>query len=156
MVTITDERTTGILNELIRLTKDSAKGFKRAASELRDVEASEQAQKLDAMAEERAQMVDALQRAVAGRGEAPESGGTGSNALKRGWLNIKAAMTIEHDKTKEVIFEDRLSQEASVLEAYGSAMKQTLPSSVHSLVEKQQADIREQRERLSSMKERAS
>jgi len=152
MPTITDERTAQILNDLIQLNKDSAKGFKRAAAELRDVEAPDQAQRLEAMAEQRAEMVDALQRAVAGMGEQPETDGTGTNSLKRGWLNIKAAMTIEHGKTKEVIVDDRTSQEETVLEAYAGALEKSLPSSVRALLEEQRTAINDQRERLASIK----
>ncbi|MDX1687298.1 MAG: PA2169 family four-helix-bundle protein [Candidatus Promineifilaceae bacterium] len=151
MPTMSDAQTAQILNELIQLNKDSAKGFKRAAAELRDVDAPDQADRLEALAEERAQMVDELQRAVADLGEAPETGGTGPGALKRGWLNIKAAMTIEHGKTKKVIVDDRLDQEEAVLEAYNDALENNLPDSIDTLLGDQRTAINEHRERLASI-----
>lgn len=153
MSTISNEQTFQVLNELIQLNKDSAKGFKRVAAEMRDVEDPERAQRLEALVKERAQIVDDLQQAVADLGRTPESKGSATNAIRRGWLNIKGAMTIEHGKTKKVVLNDRLDQEESVLEAYGSALDHDLPSDVHTLLEKQQAAIIEQRERLLSIKE---
>lgn len=153
MSTISDEQTVQMLNELIQLNKDSAKGFKRAAAEMKDVEDPERAQRLEALVEKRAQIVDDLQKAVADLGRTPGREGSATDAIKRGWLNIKAAMTIEHGKTKKVILHDRLEQEVSVLEAYRSALDNDLPSDVHTLLEKQRSAIVEQRERLSSLKE---
>lgn len=103
MAPINDEHPSQLLNELIQLNKNSAKGFRRAAAELRDVEDPEQAQRLEALVEARAQMVDDLQRTVADLGRDPESKGSGTSVIKRGWLNIKAAMTTEHGKTKDFL-----------------------------------------------------
>lgn len=151
MPTMSDAQTAQILNELIQFNKDSAKGFKRAAAELRNVDAAQQAGRLETLAKDRAQMVDDLQRAVADLGEAPETGGSGPGTLKRGWLNIKAAMTIEHGKTKKVIVDDRLEQEEAVLEAYNDALENDLPDSIDTLLGNQRVAINEQRERLASI-----
>lgn len=156
MRTVSDEQTAEILNRLIRANKDSANGLQRAAAELRDIELPEQAETLEVMAQERAQMVDGLQRAVSGLGEEPETTGTGSDALQRGWFNIKAAMTIEHDKTREVIFEDVTSEEEDVLEAYGSALEKQLPDPIRALLQEQQQAIREDREQLESIETEGS
>lgn len=152
MPTISDGQTAQILNELIQLNKDSAKGFRRAAAEMRDVEDPKQAQRLEALVEERAQIVDELQRAVADLGRTPASEGSGANAIKRGWLNIKAAMTIEHGKTKKVIFNDRLEQEEAILEAYGTALENDLSSDLRTFLEEQRAVIKDQRDRLASLR----
>lgn len=152
MPTISDGQTAQILNELIQLNKDSAKGFRRAAAEMRDVEDPKRAQRLEALVKERAQIVDELQRAVADLGRTPASEGSGTNAIKRGWLNIKAAMTIERGKTKKVILDNRLEQEESVLEAYGSALENDLSSALRTLLQEQRAAIKEQRERLASLR----
>lgn len=152
MPTISNGQTAQILNELIQINKDSAKGFRRAAAEMRDVEDPKRAHRLEALVEERAQIVDELQRAVADLGRTPASEGSGTDAIKRGWLNIKAAMTIERGKTKKVILDDRLEQEESVLEAYGSALENDLSSALRTLLQEQRAAIKEQRERLASLR----
>lgn len=133
------------LNELITLNKDSAKGFVRAKN---DVEDESLAGWFDRLKSERAEMVDALQHAVNRLGEEPEEETTAGSALSRGWLNIKSAMTIEHDKTDIIVLEDRLEHEADVLEAYEDAMDGSYPPDIDSILQEQYAQISRARQEL--------
>lgn len=138
------------LNKLITLNKDSAKGFVRAQN---DVEDEGLVSRFDQLAEERAELVDDLQRAVNRLGEEPEEEASKTGALARGWLNIKAAMTIEHEKTDLVVLEDRLEHETDVLDAYEEALAEEYPPAIAGLLQEQRAYIEQVKQELARQTE---
>lgn len=144
-MTLDRESVVETLNELIRLNKDSAKGFVRAEN---DVEDEALAQWFNQLTEKRAELVDDLQRAVDRIGEEPEDEASTGGALARGWLNIKAAMTIERDKTDAIVLEDRMDHEAEVLEAYESALAESYPASIDEMLQAQRAYLSKVRQAL--------
>ena len=133
------------LNELIALNKDSAKGFVRAEN---DVEDESLAAWFDRLSAERADLVDDLQRAADRLGKEPEEEPTATGALARGWLNIKAAMTIEHDKTDAIVLEDRMEHEADVLEQYEQALEAAYPPSIADMLQEQYEYLQQIRQEL--------
>jgi uncharacterized protein (TIGR02284 family) len=133
------------LDSLITLNKDSAKGFARAEN---DVEDEELASWFDQLKEERASLVDDLQQAANRLGEEVEEEASAAGALQRGWLNIKAAMTIEHDKTDAIVLDDRTAHEEDVLDAYEEALAEALPSGIRALLQEQQRYLRRIRQEL--------
>jgi uncharacterized protein (TIGR02284 family) len=135
-----------VLSELIALNKDSAKGFARAEN---DVEDESLADLFDRLSADRADLVDDLQRAADRLGQDPEEESTTTGTLARGWLNIKAAMTIEHDKTDAIVLEDRLDHEDDVLTAYEEALSASYPPPITALLQEQQAQIKQVRDKLS-------
>ena len=150
-MTLNQDEVTDRLNKLITLNKDSAKGFVRAES---DVEDEALATWFDQLTQERAELVDDLQRAVARLGEEPEEEASTKGALARGWLNIKAAMTIEHEKTDVIVLEDRLEHEADVLDAYREALTETYPAAISELLQEQRATIEQVRQEMVRRRER--
>ena len=140
------------LNELITLNKDSAKGFVRAEN---DVEDASLARWFNRLSEERADLVDDLQREVNRLGEEAAEEASTSGALERGWLNIKAAMTIERDKTDAIVLADRMEHEADVLAAYEDALAQPYPPPIAELLQKQQAYVDEVAQKLARRRDQA-
>lgn len=139
------------LEALIALNKESAKGFVRAEN---DVEDEALASLFNRLIEERSEMVDDLERAARGVGEAVEEEATTGGALARGWLNIKAAMTIEHERTDAIVLEDRLEHEAKVLKGYEEAVDDDYPPAIVDLLQKQLAYVRQVSQTLDERRQR--
>lgn len=139
------------LNKLITLNKDSAKGFIRAEN---DVEDEALASWFDQLTQDRADLVDDLQRAVNRLGEEPADEASKKGTLARGWLNIKAAMTIEREKTDAIVLEDRLEHEEEVLDAYQEVLTETYPAAIAELLEEQQTYIEQVRQELARRRDR--
>lgn len=144
-MTLSREEMVARLSKLITLNKDSAKGFIRAEN---DAESESLSDWFNRLAGERAELVDDLQKAIGGLGAEADEEASAAGALARGWLNIKSAMTIEHDKTDAIILADRLDHEEEVLEAYEEMQPGAYPQTVAALLQKQTAYIRDVRESL--------
>jgi uncharacterized protein (TIGR02284 family) len=62
--------------------------------------------------------------------------------MHRGFLTLKAAMTIERDKTDDVVINDSLAAERKLLAAYEAALQENLPASMDALLEKQYVSVK--------------
>lgn len=144
-MTLNRDEISATLNELIALNKDSAKGFARAEN---DVEDESLVTLFDRLSAQRADHVDDLQHAVNRLGREAEEEATATGVLTRGWLNIKSAMTIEHDKTDALVLEDRLEHETDVLEAYEAAVAEEHPPAIAEMLREQRDEIRQVRQDL--------
>jgi uncharacterized protein (TIGR02284 family) len=87
------------LHELIETCKGGARSFELAAQNIRDGETEEIFKE---HAQRYAEFAAELQHHVRRLGRDPEKAGSVSEALRRGWLNIRAAMTIEEGATGEM------------------------------------------------------
>lgn len=146
------EEHSAILERLIEETQESARGFLSAQSDVTDEDLSH---KFDALTAKRAEIVDDLQRAARrlGSESEPEEESSPLEALERGWLSIKAAMTIEHDKTDAIVLANRVEKEDAVLAAYDEALQQSLPPDLEQLLQRQRGQIRETREELAQLED---
>lgn len=123
------------LNGLIETCKDGEEGFKDAAegivrSDLKTV--------FYEFSQQRSQFVGVLQELVRGLGGDPESSGTMSGALHRGWLNIKSAVT---GKDEQSILNECESSEDHAKDAYTEALKTRLPANIADVVVQQSQAI---------------
>ncbi|HSM57415.1 MAG TPA: PA2169 family four-helix-bundle protein [Candidatus Sulfomarinibacteraceae bacterium] len=146
------EEHSDLLDNLIEQTQDSARGFLSAQSDVTDADLSA---KFDELTARRAELVDELQRAARRVGSDSDADEESSplEALERGWLSIKAAMTIEHDKTDALVLANRVENEDEVLEAYDEALQQSLPPELQQLLRRQRQQIEETREELAQLEE---
>ena len=124
------------LNSLIETCKDGEKGFREAAEGLKspDIKA-----KFLEYSRERAQMAAELQSEVRRLGGDPDTGGSMSGSVHRGWIDLKAAIT-GHDDHAIVSEAERGEDVAKA--AYESASLEALPASAQTLVRQQAAKVR--------------
>ena len=141
------------LNDLVELNKDSAKGFIRAKNDVTDEELTHL---FDTLSRERTGMADDLQQAVQQLGSKPEEEGSAAGALERGWLNIKAAMTIEHDKTDAIVVTDRAEHEAEVRASYMQLLDRSLPPPVARLLRRQAEQVKQAHQNLERLQAKIS
>jgi uncharacterized protein (TIGR02284 family) len=130
-------RFTATLNALIETCKDSEKGYHDAASDLRE---SPLKSLFNRFSSQRARFVSALQRAITEVGGFAANSGTVGGALRRGWLDLKAAL--EGGDARLLLVECERNE--VVTEAiYEAAMREVLPDPVRALLERQYAAIKE-------------
>ena len=124
------------LNSLIETCKDGEKGFKEAAEGLKsaDIKAT-----FLEYSRERAQMAAELQAEVRRLGGDPDTGGSMSSAIHRGWMDLKSAITGQDDHA--IVSEAERGEDVAKA-AYESALKATLPASAQTLVQQQAAKVR--------------
>lgn len=124
------------LNSLIETCKDGEKGFKEAAEGLQaaDIKAT-----FLEYSRERAQMAAELQAEVRRLGGDPDTGGSMSASLHRGWIDLKAAVTGRDDHA--IVSEAERGEDVAKA-AYESALKTSLPASAQTLVQQQSAKVR--------------
>ncbi len=144
-----DKQANKILNRLIRVSKDGEAGFRVASESVRN-------RGLKALfksyAQQRAQFVQDLQTEVERRGYSPRQKGSFLASIHRGWINIKAAMTIGPQKTEEVVIAEVHRGEKTAIRNYLSALGQTLPSESAQIIQDQYAAIGQVSARIDRLK----
>ena len=92
----TMSNTTSILNDLIETLKDGQEGFRAAAE---DVKSSDLKTLFSEYSLQRSQFAGELQSLAHSLGEKePETAGSVSGALHRGWINLKSALTSKDEQ----------------------------------------------------------
>jgi uncharacterized protein (TIGR02284 family) len=120
-----------ILNNLIETTKDGEYGFRASAEYLRNADLQ---RSLMRRADECGEAAAELQALVVSLGGTAETGGTAGGAIHRGWVAVKGTLAGYSDKA---ILEETERGEDSALSAYRSALQETLPPEVRSVIERQ-------------------
>lgn len=142
----TNDDTISTLNDLIQTCKDGADGFREAAqgvqtSDLRDL--------FTRYSQQRAQFITELQDEVRKLGGEPETSGSISASLHRGWINIREAL--QGNDENAVLNECERGEDVAV-DSYRDAMKQALPSDILSVIERQYMQVREAHDRVKSLR----
>lgn len=119
------------LNGLIETCKDGQDGFKEAAE---GVERAELKTLFYEFSQQRAEFTGVLQQLVRSLGGDPETQGSFSGALHRGWINIKSAVT---GRDEEAILNECERGEDAAKSAYADAGKQALPANVADVIAQQ-------------------
>ena len=125
-----------MLNSLIETCKDGEKGFKEAAEGLKSADIK--ARFLE-YSRERAQMAAELQAEVRRLGGDPDTGGSMSGSVHRGWIDLKAALTGKDDHA--IVSEAERGEDVAKA-AYEAALKGALPPSAQTLVQQQSVKVR--------------
>ena len=125
------------LNNLIETCKDGENGFRTAAEGLTNP--AYQA-KFREYASQRGDFARALQAEVRTLGGDPETSGSVSGSLHRGWIDIKSVVT---GKSDHAILAEAERGEDIAKAAYDAAQKETLPASAAALVRQQAGQVRQ-------------
>ncbi len=129
-----EKKAVSVLNNLIETCKDGEKGFKEAAEGLKSADIKT---KFMAYSRERAQMAAELQAEVRRLGGDPDTSGSVSASLHRGWMDLKAALTGHDD---HAIVSEAERGEDVAKKAYEDALKDAdLSGSALPLVQQQAA-----------------
>jgi uncharacterized protein (TIGR02284 family) len=132
----------GVLNHLIEICQDGARGFRYAADLAKSPPVKELFLEIAGQRERFA--ADLLPHAQRLGGDAPAEG-TAAGTLHRGWMAIKDTLT-RHDEKALVTEAER--GEGRAAEAYKDALQGVLPPTVRDLVEQQHLEIARTLERV--------
>lgn len=121
----------GTLNGLIEVCKDGQDGFKDAAE---GINRSELKTLFYEFSQQRAEFAGVLQQLVRSLGGDPETSGSVSGAVHRGWINIKSAVT---GQDEEAILNECERGEDHAKEAYADAVRADLPANIADVVGQQ-------------------
>jgi len=141
--------TTSILNDLIETLKDGQEGF-RAASE--DVQSHDLKTLFCEYSLQRSKFAGELQAIAHSLGEKePETTGSVSGALHRGWINLKAALT---SKDEHAILTECERGEDSAVAEYKNALSATgLPADVAETLRAQSVEVKAAHDRVRTLRD---
>lgn len=119
------------LNDLITTSRDGEFGFRASAEHAKD-------ETLRALLSRRADSCAAaaeqLQQQVIHLGGEPDTGGSATGAIHRGWVAVRAKLT---GYTDLAMLEECERGEDAALETYREALKTRMPADIQALVETQ-------------------
>jgi uncharacterized protein (TIGR02284 family) len=137
------------LNDLIETSKDGENGFRACADGVKDTQ-------LKSIFEEAARRCAQGAAELAGKvralGGSPESSGSVSGSLHRGWVNIKSTVTGMDDAA--ILAECERGEDVAK-KSYENALKKDLPAEIRSTVERQYQGVRENHDRVRNLRNMA-
>lgn len=145
--TIDSDNVISTLNNLIETCKDGQEGFKQAAE---GVQTSELKSVFYEYGQQRAQFTGELQTLVRELGGDPETSGSVTGALHRGWINIKSAVTGQDDAA---ILNEAERGEDVAKNAYKGALEQNLPANVSQVIQQQYAQVQQAHDRVRDLRD---
>jgi uncharacterized protein (TIGR02284 family) len=131
------EQAVSTLNSLIETCRDGQEGFKTAAEGVNNAELKEL---FHAYSRQRAGFAGELQDEVRRLGGEPDTTGSVTASLHRGWMGLRAALTGGEEAS--VLAECERGEEAA-MSNYRAAFNVDLPASCRQMVERQFAEIKE-------------
>ena len=135
------------LIELIETCKDGEYGFRTGAAQIASPVLG---QLIAGRANDYQEAVRELEAQVAQFGGAPDTGGSASGALHRGWTILRTAFLCQPD---DAVLDACESAEERATTRYQAALEQPLPESVKEIVERQAKEIRLCREQIHDLRE---
>ena len=135
------------LNGLIHTLKDGEQGFRDAADKLKN---TDYAALFRTFASQRGSFASELQAEVARIGGQPETGGSATGAMHRGWIGLKAALTGNDD---HAILVEAERGEDSAVKSYRDALTKDLPTDIRNVVERQYKQIQETHNRVRTLRD---
>jgi len=140
-----NEEVIDLLNNLIETCKDRQYGYRAAAGA---VENSSLKILFQGYEQQAAQHASELQREVRNLGGDPEKGGSVAGWFRRGWINIKSAVTGGDEST--IIVECERGED-SARNNYENALREFLPTDAQVLIQRQFSAIKEGHDRMRSL-----
>ncbi len=155
MAAVETEQTTNddvisCLNGLIQTCRDGQEGFKEAAE---GIERSDLKSAFYEFSQQRADFAGILQGLVRSLGGEPETEGSFSGALHRGWIDIKSAVTGRDEKA---ILNECERGEDSAKSAYTDALEMSLPANVADVVRQQSQAVQAAHNKVKEMRDSES
>lgn len=145
--TMTRDQVISTLNHLIETCKDGQYGFHSCAE---NVDSSELASLFSRRAEECGQAAIELQQQVVQLGGKPDTSGSASGALHRGWVAVRSALSMYDDRA---VLEECERGEDTAVDNYRSALEEPLPEPVHSLVERQYEGAKRNHDQIRALRD---
>ncbi|NML32821.1 PA2169 family four-helix-bundle protein [Paraburkholderia antibiotica] len=136
-----------VLNDLVETSKDGEKGFLKAAEDAHDEQLKTM---FRSTAEDCSRGARELQDAVQALGGKPESGGSMSGALHRGWVDVKSAVT---DRSDHAILAECEKGEDVAKKRYHDALEKDLPADVRAIVERQYQGVLQTHDRVRDLRD---
>jgi uncharacterized protein (TIGR02284 family) len=143
--------TIDILNDLVRTLRDDQEAFREAAEKVRDGDL-----KIIFMdySTERARFLGEVQNEIERLGVPdPADSGTVTGRLRRGWMNLKAALASDRD---DALIEECEKAEDAAIERYGKVLSYNMPRYIREMLEKQLEQIGKERARLAELRRKFS
>lgn len=140
--------TDSILNNLIETCKDGEQGYltcseNATSPELKTLFASQ--------ARERGALASELQQQAQSLGITPETRGSISGAIHRGWVDLKAAITGQDDLA---ILNECERGEDAALKAYRSALAKEMPQPLREIVARQAESVQRAHDQIKALRNR--
>ena len=143
-----NDKAISVLNDLIETCKDGELGFKTAADDLKSPELKRQFLEYS---RQRGDMVRELQAEVQRLGGDPESTGSVTASVHRGWIDIKSAILGKDDHG--IVAEAERGEDVAKA-TYESALKETLPGTAQTVVQQQAAKVRQAHDHVRDLRDR--
>jgi uncharacterized protein (TIGR02284 family) len=140
---------TSTINDLIECSKDGEYGFRASAEQIKNPSIKELFLR---RAGDCQSAVAELQGLVVQAGEKPEDSGTAMGAIHRGWVATKGKLTGYSDLS---VLEEAERGEDKAMETYREALRQELPQSVRSVVERQFEGVKRNHAEVRSLRDQA-
>jgi uncharacterized protein (TIGR02284 family) len=138
---------TAVLNDLVETSKDGERGFRKAAEDAHDAQLKSM---FVSRAEDCTRGARELQDLVQRLGGKPETGGTVTGALHRGWTDVKSAVAGRDDHS---ILADCEKGEDVAKKHYHEALDKELPADVRIVVEQQYQGVLLNHDRIRDLRD---
>ena len=148
--TIDNDNVISTLNNLIETCKDGQEGFKQSAE---GVQNSELKKVFYEYGQQRAQFTGELQSLVREFGGDPETSGSTTGAIHRGWINLKSAITGQDDAA---ILNEAERGEDVAKNAYKEALEESLPANVLQTVQQQYTQVQAAHDNIRALRDAAN
>ena len=135
------------LNDLVETSKDGEKGFRKAAEDTHDAQLKSL---FLSRANDCAQSARELQDTVRQLGGKPESGGSMSGALHRGWVDVKSAVSSRSDY--DILAECEKGEDVAK-KRFHDALEKDLPIDVRAIVERQYQGVLQNHDRVRDLRD---
>ena len=146
-----NEKTSEVLNDLIRINNDRITGYERAAKETASEDADLRAI-FTQMATESRKYVNELTTYVARTGEEPADGTTVSGKIYRAWMDVKATFT---GKNRKAILASCEYGEDAAQKAYDSALASDaeIPTEIRQVIMNQKTSLKKSHDKIKAMRD---
>jgi uncharacterized protein (TIGR02284 family) len=138
--------TVSTLNGLIQTLKDGEEGFQSASTSVTDARVKAVFQEFS---HQRAQLASELQREVQQLGGQPETTGSASASVHRGWINLKSALG---GGEKSILNEAERGEDQAV-QAYENALSEKLSPEVEGVVRRQYSQVKQAHDRVKALRD---
>ena len=143
----TKDDVTSTLNGLIQICRDGQQGYKESAE---GIKRSDLKSLFYEFSQQRSEFAGVLQGLVRALGGDPETEGSFSGAIHRGWIDIKSAITGGDEIS---VLNECERGEDSAKNAYSEALKLNLPSNVLDVIREQSQAIQAAHNRIKQLRD---